>query len=151
MIRITMLGKPVPQGSKRWLPGGRMVEANSALHPWRATVTAETAAAMRFVGGQWPLAGPLTVTMEFFFTRPKAHYGTGRNEGTLKDNAPTYVATTPDLDKLIRAVQDGITDAGLWKDDSHVVALAASKRYAEQAGVVVFVGPTPGAGEWRDG
>lgn len=138
MFTFTALGKPVPQGSKRWLPGGRMVEANSALRPWRATVTAAAAQAWQKAGlGMY--TGPVTLVCEFTFTRPKGHYGTGKNAGIVKDNAPVYMSSMPDLDKLIRAVQDALSDAGIWKDDAQVVRVQGEKRYAEQAGVVVFI------------
>ena len=47
----------------------------------------------------------------------------------------------PDLDKLIRALGDGIaTDAQLLKDDSYIVSVNAEKRYcigSEQPGAMV--------------
>lgn len=141
-LRMYIPGKPVPQGSKRWLPGGRMIEANQNLRPWRSTVTMyarQAMAAKQEMG--FPLTGPVTVVMDFTFARPKAHYGTGRNEGKVKDNAPLYHPSVPDLDKLIRAVHDGMTDAGLWVDDSQVTSLHASKVYAHQPGVTVEVFP----------
>ena len=139
MIVFHVPGKPIPQGSKRWLPEGRMIEANKDLRPWRATVTAYTIKAMREYGAQWPLAGPLDVSMTFTFTRPKSHYGTGRNAGKVKPNAPRFHDRTPDIDKIVRSVNDGITDAGLWKDDDQVAFLTAVKLYGEQAGVTVRI------------
>jgi crossover junction endodeoxyribonuclease RusA len=35
------------------------------------------------------------------------------------------------LDKLTRALMDGIGSAGIWSDDSQVVKVIASKRLAE--------------------
>ncbi len=138
--RFYVPGKPVPQGSKRWLPGGKMIEANSDLRPWRATVTTYARQAMSATKDvSFPLDRPLLVVMAFSFIRPKSHYGTGKNAGKVKDNAPEYVITTPDLDKLVRAVNDGITDAGMWVDDSYVSIMQVSKRYAEQAGVTVMI------------
>ena len=41
--------------------------------------------------------------------------------------------TKPDLDKLIRAVGDGLSvDAGLLKDDSRISSIKAEKRYCER-------------------
>lgn len=115
-----------------------MVEANSALRPWRATVTAAAAQAWQKANLDM-YTGPVMMFVEFTFTRPKGHYGTGRNAGIVKLNAPFFVSQTPDLDKLVRAVQDGISDAGVWKDDAQVVLLQAQKRYGEQAGAVVHI------------
>ena len=51
--------------------------------------------------------------------------------------------TTPDLDKLIRAVGDGVaTDAGLLKDDSRIVSINAEKRYCvepEPFGALIMI------------
>ena len=137
MIQFFVPGKPQSQGSKRWV--GRMIEANKDLAPWRATVTAYTLKAIRAHGNERMFIGPVTIRLEFYFARPKAHYGTGKNAGKLKPNAPTWVSTTPDADKLVRAICDGITDAGLWQDDSLVVEIHAVKMYAEQPGVLITV------------
>lgn len=139
MITFFIPGKPVPQGSKRWLPGGRMIEANTNLRPWRQAVTIVTREAMSKSTTTFPYDEPLMLVCEFSFTRPKGHYGTGKNAGKVKPSAPVFVTSTPDLDKLVRSIQDGITDAGLWRDDSQVVNLQAQKRYGEQAGVTVTV------------
>jgi len=61
--------------------------------------------------------------------RPKGHYRTGRNSHLLRDSAPLYPAGVPDLDKLCRAVLDGLTMGGAWKDDSQVINLHAVKKY----------------------
>ena len=37
---------------------------------------------------QTPLEGPLEATLLFYFSRPKHHYGSGRNAGTVKESAP---------------------------------------------------------------
>ena len=46
--------------------------------------------------------------------------------------------TRPDLDKLARALLDGITGV-VVKDDSLVVDLMVGKRYGEAPGVVVEI------------
>ena len=135
-IHFFIPGTPVPQGSKKWV--GRMIEANAQLGPWRSVVTAYTRQAM-LAHKAAMLDEPLYISMTFYLRRPKAHYRTGKNSGLLKDSAPLFVQSTPDLDKLARAVNDGITDAGLWKDDSLVVSLNAQKRYAEQPGVNIWI------------
>jgi Holliday junction resolvase RusA-like endonuclease len=38
---------------------------------------------------------------------------------------------SPDLDKLIRAVGDSLTDSGVVIDDSRIVRISARKLYAE--------------------
>jgi Holliday junction resolvase RusA-like endonuclease len=47
----------------------------------------------------------------------------------------------PDVDKCIRAVFDGLTDARVWADDGQVVSVHAQQWYADdKPGVRVVVG-----------
>jgi Holliday junction resolvase RusA-like endonuclease len=97
------LGIPAPQGSKRHVGHGVMVEASKKTRPWRSAVLDACPAIAT------PLDGPLAVRMVFTVPRPKT--------------APKRLLrpfTTPDLSKLARAVEDSITDAGLWADDARV-------------------------------
>ena len=85
--------------------------------------------------------GPVKLTLLFLADRPKGHFGTGRNEGVLKSSAPEHKITTPDLDKLNRAVGDALTGV-IFKDDSQVVKLESSKVYCgpkEKPGVYVTI------------
>ena len=123
-------GVPAPQGSKTAVMSGRravLIEASKATAPWRATVTAHARQAMTE-----QIVGPVRVVCIFYFPRPANHFGTGRNAGMVRPGAPSiYKATKPDLDKLLRAVLDGVTDAGAWRDDSQVAQLSAVKRWAD--------------------
>ena len=108
-----------------------MVEMSKAVGPWREAVRAET---QRAAAGTGPFAGPVRVAITFALKRPKGHYRTGRNSHMLSDRAPRWPGSTPDLDKLCRAVLDGLTEGGAWKDDGQVVILAAQKTYAGASG-----------------
>jgi len=134
---ITVPGTPAPQGSKRHVGGGRMVEMNKNLKPYRDSIIYAAR------DNTWHinpiLVGPIPVSIIFRMPRPNSHYGTGRNAGKVKDSAPLLCSNTPDLDKIIRSVNDGITDSGLWKDDDQVAYLTAVKLYGEQAGVTVRI------------
>jgi len=123
VIEIVVDGPPIAQGSKR-IVQGLAIEANHArLRPWRAAVAAAAAEAMQ---GVEPLQTPVVLEIDFYFARPKAHY---RADGqTLRDNAPTRKASTPDLDKLVRAFCDGLTGI-VFRDDAQIVELHAAKTY----------------------
>lgn len=78
---------------------------------------------------------PVEVRMDFYFPRPKSHYGTGRNADVLKNSAPKSHIKKPDVDNLAKAVMDALSEKsgiGLWKDDTQVVKLIISKGYATQ-------------------
>lgn len=53
-----------------------------------------------------------------------------------------YPIVPPDLDKLVRAVGDGIGQSGLiWGDDSQVVEIIARKYYADdrESGAIIKI------------
>lgn len=89
--------------------------------------------------GEAAISGPVAVRLTFRFKHLGSHYGTGRNSATLKPNAPTYVTTTPDIDKLCRLVLDALTIAGVIVDDSRVAVLRAEKVYHPTSETLVEV------------
>lgn len=131
-------GVPAPQGSKNgYHRGGKvvLVEAVKALKPWREAVAARARESNRTAA----LRGPVSVDLRFVMYRPK---------GTPKRSTPPAVKK-PDVDKLVRAVFDALTAAGVWGDDAQVTRLFTTKRIAEPnevPGVHVLVRPTD-AGE----
>lgn len=128
MTTIRVHGDPAPQGSKNAYRRGRkvlLVEANEKLKPWREAVTLH---ARRYTGAHTG-AKPLSVRYIFYLPRPKS---VRRPRPHVK----------PDLDKLIRAVNDGLSAAGVWDDDSRPVTMIATKLYATEAdppGVTVTI------------
>ena len=131
---IEVRGTPAPQGSKRHIGGGRMIEMSKAVGPWREAVIA---AAVKQVTA--PLTGPVRVRLRFQLARPASHYSHGRNEGMIKPSAPDFPSVRPDIDKLCRAVLDALTMAGAWRDDGQVALLSAVKWYSWQPGCVIAI------------
>ena len=86
------------------------------------------------------LRGPVVVDVCFAMARPKAHYGTGRNSGTVKPSAPVWPVTYPDIDKAARLVCDALTIAGVIEDDVNVVSLSCLKFYDESPHTTIKVG-----------
>lgn len=126
-VAFTVLGTPIPQGSKTRTRWG-MREDNPKTRPWRDTVAHDAVCAM---GSEPPLVGPLWVQVDFRMPRPKSHYGSGRNANVLKPTAPIHCTTKPDIDKLLRALGDAMTTAGVWMDDSQAVVVEARKLYVD--------------------
>jgi crossover junction endodeoxyribonuclease RusA len=129
MIKFSVNGQPAPQGSKTRNRAGAVYESSKAVRPWREAIRSETQRACEV-----PLPGPVSVLIGFRLARPKSHYRTGRNAHLLKDSAPGYPDGKPDLDKLARAVLDGLKEGGAFWDDAQVVTLAVAKAYADVAG-----------------
>lgn len=135
-VEFTVLGKPAPQGSKNSFPHkttGRIVTVESGhekVQTWRGDVVRAAVEARGTQTG--PLFdGPVLVTIEFRFARPKGHYRSGRFAHLLKDTAPRYKTGTPDIDKTLRATLDAITTSRIWGDDKQVVEVHMRKRYAD--------------------
>lgn len=121
-------GRPVPQGSKKgFVVKGRavLVDVNKTeLRAWRASVVDIVHA----VHADTRFEEAVEVRIEFAFERPASV-------------TRRYPSVAPDIDKLARALLDGLTDSGLLKDDSLVVHLDLHKVYASQPGALVTVGP----------
>ena len=134
-ITFTVKGMaPAPQGSKRHLGNGVMVESCKRVKPWRAMVTAAAVES-----GAPICSGPVSIAVTFLFARPKSHYG----KRGLKPSAPRWHAVRPDNDKLVRGVCDALTGA-LIADDSRVVTITSKKRFCtgdEQPGAIITVIP----------
>ena len=137
-LSFTVVGLPAPQGSKRHVGGGRMIESSAKVKPWREAVKYAALEEIGSIGLYFP-SGPVVADIGFWFSRPKSHYRTGKNAACLRDNAPVYPVGKPDLDKLIRSTFDALTDAGVWGDDSQVVRIYAHKSYAPLPGAYIEV------------
>lgn len=127
---VVVRGTPAPQGSKRHVGGGRMVEQSPNLAPWRAVVT-QCAVAARYATPGWqpdPRA-PLALGVTFTVQRPASHWRTGKHSHLLRATAPEHPVSRPDIDKLIRSTMDALTDAGAMVDDARVVSVSAVKAY----------------------
>jgi Holliday junction resolvase RusA-like endonuclease len=123
-------GVAQPQGSKTaYGVKGRAVVVDKnpkLLKPWRA----EIARVAKAHAPSARLEGAVRVEATFVMPKP----------ASVKR---AHVSVKPDLDKLARALLDGITDAGnVWKDDAQVVGLVVNKVYAlpgEDAGARVWI------------
>ena len=139
-LRFEVLGIPAPQGSKRHVGNGVMVEMSKRLPAWRLDV--KDAAQGAIAACEWPLdaQGAVHVDYVFRFPRPRSHFGTGRNIAMLRHDAPAYVTSQAfgDQDKLERSTADAMESAGVFKNDAQVVSSTAVKRYCNR-------GELPGA------
>jgi crossover junction endodeoxyribonuclease RusA len=119
-MTITVYGLPAPQGSKRHIGKGIMVESSKNVKPWREAVkwaAMSQPLALRDDSGKPLLSGPICVEMTFTMPRPKSAKTGSRP------------ATRPDLSKLVRSTEDALTDIGAWEDDARVVLCISRKVY----------------------
>lgn len=123
-VELFAPGTPAPQGSKRHIGHGRMVEMSKRLKPWRAAVRAALLqAADPRTFPIFPRETPVLAELVFTIAAPQR----------LPKSRPTWPIRQPDLDKLVRSTFDAISDSGIWGDDAQVIRLIAEKTYPTHA------------------
>jgi len=136
---FTVFGfEPRPQGSKKYVGTRRtkaganiplIIEASPGLPVWRKAVADAVAQAMQDSGDLSKFEGAVKVEAVFYLTRKKS----------VTRAMPTV---PPDVDKLCRSLLDACK--GVWGDDSQVVRLEVSKKYATgEPGVAVTISNYP--------
>lgn len=119
-LSFAVIGLPAPQGSKRHVGKGVMVESSKAVKPWREAVKQAAREAMAKAGVSAPaLPGAVRLVIEFYLPRPKKY--------AKRFNARPK--SRPDSSKLLRSTEDAMTEAGIWVDDSYIVDHFISKWY----------------------
>jgi len=134
-LNFTVYMRAEPQGSSKAfvIPGtnrASVTSANPKMKPFRSEVTRMAMATMSEFGYNEPLCDKKTaveVAIQFNFIKP-ASVPKSRVRPVVK----------PDIDKLIRAILDGLTGVA-FKDDAQVVKVIASKNYDSKESVVVTV------------
>ena len=115
---FTVIGEPAPQGSKRHVGRGVMVESSTKVKPWRTDVAIAAQQWRDAHGHPDPLDGPLAVRMVFFLRRPASI-----------PKRVVWPHRKPDVSKLVRSTEDALSGI-IWTDDARIVTLHAEKRYA---------------------
>ena len=131
---------PAPQGSKKYVGQRRtaagamipmIVESSPKLPAWRKAVAEAVKQAIVESGDDSKFEGAVKVEAVFYLTRKKTV-------------TRVYPTVPPDVDKLSRSLLDAIGFGEVWGDDSQVVRLEVSKKYAEgQSGVAVTITQSP--------
>lgn len=132
VIAFHVLGTPVPQGSKRHVGNGVMVE-QSNVKAWRQEVKQRAAEAYRDELLDCPIALKIRVRLP----RPSSHYGA---KGTLRPSAPMmpHRRRGGDVDKIARGICDALTGV-VWRDDKLVVSLDVLIAYGDRAQVEIEI------------
>lgn len=145
-FEIVVPGDPIPwsagtnpKGGGKIIPGRVTAQVGKIVEAWNQTYGER---------GVWLEKGrPVALGLRFYVTRPKNHYGSGRNARTLNAAglAARYPTGRPDLSNLVKLAEDALTGL-VWQDDDQVVRLypVPSKDYVhwwEQALTVIQVMP----------
>ena len=113
-------GRPVPLGSLMFIHGRPIHARATDLAVWRADIARNAE-----LFGFKPIASAVRVELDFIMSKPKSA-------------KRMFPSVKPDLDKLVRAVLDGLTGVA-YEDDSQVVFIKATKTYGETQGVWIKI------------
>lgn len=131
-------GIPVQQPRiKAAIRGGKVhVYTPSDAKTWKKQVTLAILKSPDFTQVD---SGPITMSCNFILPRPAGHYDPiGNLRSQYRDS--TYCYVKPDLDNLLKAVMDAISESGLWHDDSQVQIITTSKHYPHATSIQTGVG-----------
>src|SRR3990167_3645349 len=134
-VSVFVRGRPVPKGSLRvrHIHGERLLrgcicrqwvveESDARLAEWRALIATAVKRALR---QEPPFAGPVQSTLTFLYARPKSHTAAQRAIPWC------YGQGEGDIEKLVRAVHDALSDCATWGNDCQAARLIVEKRYCD--------------------
>lgn len=113
LMEIIVYGLPAPQGSKRHVGHGILIESSKNVKPWREAVR------WAAIESKERIPGPVWIKMVFTLPKPQS----------APKRRLTWPDRRPDLDKLQRSTLDALVSAGAIEDDGRVVVLYAAKVY----------------------
>ena len=133
-IMFTIYGEPVPKGRPRFSTRGKFPVAYTPekTKNYESEVGMMAKAAM---GASEPLEGALEAFIYVTFAVP-ASYSKKRTEACLSGQEKH--TKKPDLDNVVKAVLDGMSDI-VFLSDSQITSIYATKVYGEVAKVEVLV------------
>jgi Holliday junction resolvase RusA-like endonuclease len=135
-LSFVVLGEPTPEGSTRafYIKAlDRTVTTHQnkkGLEAWRNRVATEAQRALE--GKDWKCDGAsaYSVNVDFVLSRPPS----------VPEHRRVHPIVKPDIDKLVRAVNDALTSI-LFVDDCQVVSMTMTKDYCDErrAGAYITV------------
>tara|TARA_R110002033_G_scaffold136457_2_gene175948 strand:- start:1107 stop:1514 length:408 start_codon:yes stop_codon:yes gene_type:complete len=131
MIELIVYGSPIPLKRHRHLRSGHTYDPSKSDKRYFL-------ASVLNMAPKSPEYGPISMLLEFYMDRPKAHYRTGKYSHILKDNAPTWHTSRGDIDNYVKLVLDALNGV-FYNDDSQVCHLKTIKKYSSNPRTVVKI------------
>ena len=132
-IILNIDAEPVAKGRARSTKGG-IHYTPKKTRDYEAMIRAEA-----IKSSAEPLQGPLCLMATFHFAMPKSW--SKKKQTEVMADGGIDKTSKPDLDNLVKAVQDGLNGV-LWGDDAQIVEIHAKKRYGERSHIQVAVMPS---------
>lgn len=133
-IKISVLGEPKAQPRHRHFQRGNF---KGTYDPGKNPKQSFLYLVLEYAPDK-PFDEPLCVDIDFYFSRPKSHYGTGRNFYKLKPSAPTNHTTKPDIDNLRKFIMDAMNKV-FWRDDSIICDGRIRKLYNDMPRIEILI------------
>ena len=131
-IRIEIPGEPVPWARAR--KHGKVHFTPAHVRAWQADASVLSRIAMK---GRKPFEGGVRLSLVAVFPVPKS-WSKKKRQAAL-DGLVQHISR-PDLDNLIKCFKDCANQV-IYRDDSQVCRVDATKLYGEKPGVYVVVKP----------
>lgn len=125
-IRLTVLGAPTAQPRHKHFTRGKFTGTYDPASAKKNTF----ASCVQDQAPEVPLNCPIDLNVTFYMPRPQGHYGTGKKQFFLKDNAPEWHTSRGDLDNQIKFCTDALNGI-FYKDDALICSIVAKKIYSE--------------------
>lgn len=116
----------------------RMFNPGTAEH-WKSQIAAKVTDYLP----ETPYEGPMTVSMAFYFQRPKSHYTSKGKLTKMAAHEKFYHTSKPDFDNLEKAVSDCLTEIKFWRDDSQVINWTGYKFWTSEESRLELIITTP--------
>ena len=133
MIKFTVWGEPVAQGRPR------ATTINGRVKMYDPKKSSEYKNYIRLVASQHApkelLDGPLRLDVKIYKPTLKSF---SKKKKEMAEQGVLRPTTKPDVDNYVKAIKDALKNV-IWKDDSQVVDLQASKYYSEKPRIEVKI------------
>ena len=127
MIKLSILGEPKAQKRHRHVRMGNFVRQYDPS----ASDKGDFLSIVQYNAPKEPFAVPVAIAIRFYFTRPKSHFKTGKNSHVMKDTAPLWHTSKPDVDNMAKFLMDSLNKI-YCKDDSNIADCWIIKQYDDK-------------------
>jgi Holliday junction resolvase RusA-like endonuclease len=133
-VYFVVTGKPVGKGRPRASTRGGFVRmyTDAKTLGYEAAIADEAARAM---SGAEPFETPMQMQVSCYYPIPKSWPKKIKQEAIDEERFPNV---KPDLDNVVKAILDALNGV-VYRDDAQVVNLVATKRYATEPRVEVYI------------
>jgi len=132
MIEFIIPGNPIGKKRPRFARRGKFI----TIYSDQETEEGKFINQIQFQFGDHRIYdGPIHVNLFFHIPRPKGHFRTGKNAHLIRETAPSYPVSKPDIDNMEKFVFDCLNSI-VYKDDSQIVSVRSIKVYGDPKTII---------------